>query len=230
MAGGLVGYLGYDMVRQMEKLPEKTSRRDRRCRKRLMTCGPSLFAIFDNVTVTGRTGHWSRRFYPSPEVSAARWAWVAGSGAGLDDAEAALERPLPRQPPAGDAARSARSRIEFHLGDEFLAACGARCKDYVMAGRRVSDRGSASGFSVPFGVKPPPVLRYCAALRRINPAPFLVYLDLGSFSVVASSPEVLVHCVTVDGNDPAAGRSTCAAWVTAGGRPGAGNRSCCPDP
>ena len=31
------------------------------------------------------------------------------------------------------------------------------------------------------------------SVRRINPAPFLFYLDFGSFSVVGSSPEVLVR-------------------------------------
>ncbi len=69
MAGGLVGYLGYDMVRQMEKLPEK-NRDVIGVPEGLMT-RPSLFAIFDNVndelTLVAPV-------YPPPDV-AAEAAW-----------------------------------------------------------------------------------------------------------------------------------------------------------
>src|SRR6201999_2129676 len=47
MAGGLVGYLGYDMVRQMEKLPAKN--RDTIGVPEGIMMRPTLFAIFDNV-------------------------------------------------------------------------------------------------------------------------------------------------------------------------------------
>ena len=48
MAGGLVGYLGYDMVRLMERLPDEEPRRASACPKALLM-RPTLFAIFDNV-------------------------------------------------------------------------------------------------------------------------------------------------------------------------------------
>jgi anthranilate synthase component 1 len=92
MSGGLVGYLGYDMVRLMEKLPEK-NRDDIGVPEGLMV-RPTLFAIFDNVndelTLVAPV-------YPSPDVSA-ETAWAQAQGR-LDEAEAALDRPLPRQPP-----------------------------------------------------------------------------------------------------------------------------------
>jgi hypothetical protein len=47
MAGGLTGYLGYDMVRQMEKLPAKNA--DRLGLPEAIMLRPTLFAIFDNV-------------------------------------------------------------------------------------------------------------------------------------------------------------------------------------
>ena len=47
MAGGLVGYLGYDMVRQMERLPAKN--RDVIGVPEGLMMRPTLFAIFDNV-------------------------------------------------------------------------------------------------------------------------------------------------------------------------------------
>ena len=45
-------------------------------------------------------------------------------------------------------------------------------------------------FSVPFALPPFALYR---ALRRINPAPFLFFLDFGGFAVVGSSPEILVR-------------------------------------
>src|SRR4051812_26939436 len=47
MAGGLVGYLGYDMVRQMETLPQKNP--DTIGVPEGIMMRPTLFAIFDNV-------------------------------------------------------------------------------------------------------------------------------------------------------------------------------------
>jgi anthranilate synthase component 1 len=180
MAGGLVGYLGYDMVRQMEKLPAKNV--DVIGVPEGLLTRPSLFAIFDNVndelTLVAPV-------YPSPEVSADA-AWEAAQGR-LDDAEAALERPLPRQPPPV-MLPDPPDPVSNFTRDEFLAAV-ARCKDYVMAGDAfqivISQR-----FSLPFVLPPFSLYR---ALRRINPAPFLFFLDFGGFAVVGSSPEVLVR-------------------------------------
>jgi anthranilate synthase component I len=180
MAGGLVGYLGYDMVRLMEKLPEKN--KDLIGVPEGLMTRPSLFAIFDNVndelTLVAPV-------YPSPEISAEQ-AWDEAR-ARLDEAEAALDRPLPRQPPPVMLPDPPAPASNFTKA-EFLAAT-ARCKDYIAAGDAfqivISQR-----FSVPFAL---PAFALYRSLRRINPAPFLFYLDFGSFSVVGSSPEVLVR-------------------------------------
>ena len=43
---------------------------------------------------------------------------------------------------------------------------------------------------MPFALPPFALYR---SLRRINPAPFLIFLDFGAFAVVGSSPEILVR-------------------------------------
>ncbi len=180
MAGGLVGYLGYDMVRQMETLPEKN--RDRIGVPEGLMTRPSLFAIFDNVndelTLVAPV-------YPAPDLSPdAAWALAQGR---LDEAEAALDRPLPKQPPPVMLPDPPPPASNF-TKEDFIAAT-LRCKDYIAAGDAfqivISQR-----FSVPFQLPPFALYR---SLRRINPAPFLFYLDFGSFAVVGSSPEVLVR-------------------------------------
>src|SRR6185312_7583579 len=180
MAGGLVGYLGYDMVRQMEKLPEKN--RDTLGVPEGIMLRPTLFAIFDNVNdeLTLATP-----IYPTPEMSAES-AWALAQ-VRLDAAEAALDRPLPHQPPPVMLPDPPAPASNF-TKQEFVAAVD-RCKEYIAAGDAfqivISQR-----FSVPFALPPFALYR---ALRRINPAPFLFYLDFGGFSIVGSSPEVLVR-------------------------------------
>ena len=180
MAGGLVGYLGYDMVRQMETLPAKN--RDVIGVPEGIMVRPTLFAIFDNVNdeLTLVTP-----VYPAGDVSA-ETAWQRAQGR-LDAAETALERPLPHQPPPVMLPDPPAPASNFSR-DEFIAGV-ARCKEYIAAGDAFQIVLSQR-FSVPFALPPFSLYR---SLRRINPAPFLFYLDFGGFSIVGSSPEVLVR-------------------------------------
>ena len=180
MSGGLVGYLGYDMVRQMERLPDKNA--DALGVPEAILIRPGLFAIFDNVrdelTLVAP-------IYPRPGLSAVQ-AWE-GAQATLASAEAALSRPLPHAappvtlPPQPEPA-SNMTRAEF-------MGVVDRMKEYIAAGD-VFQVVPSQRFSVPFALSPFALYR---ALRRINPAPFLLYLDFGGFAVVGSSPEILVR-------------------------------------
>ena len=180
MAGGLVGYLGYDMVRQMERLPEK-NQPGIDVPEALML-RPTLFVIFDNVTDLLTL---AAPVHPRAEVTAEQ-AWE-GAQAALAEAEAALERPLPvaappvALPPLPDPASN-------FTREEFVAAV-ERAKEYIRAGD-VFQVVPSQRFSVPFALPPFALYR---ALRRINPAPFLFHLDFGGFAVVGSSPEILVR-------------------------------------
>jgi anthranilate synthase component I len=64
-----------------------------------------------------------------------------------------------------------------------------RAKDYIRAGD-IFQVVLSQRFSAPFAL---PAFSLYRALRRINPAPFLCYLDFGSFQIVCSSPEILVR-------------------------------------
>jgi anthranilate synthase component 1 len=180
MAGGLVGYLGYDMVRQMERLPQKNME-ELGVPEGLML-RPTLFAIFDNVNDELTL---AAPVYPHGGM-AAEAAWDAAQ-ARLAAAEAALERPLPHPAPPVMLPEPPAPASNFSR-DGFMAAV-ARCKDYIAAGDAFQIV-IAQRFSVPFALPPFALYR---ALRRINPAPFLFFLDFGGFAVVGSSPEVLVR-------------------------------------
>ena len=62
-------------------------------------------------------------------------------------------------------------------------------KEYIAAGD-IFQVVLSQRFEAPFELPPFALYR---ALRRVNPAPFLYFLDFGGFSIVGSSPEILVR-------------------------------------
>jgi anthranilate synthase component 1 len=180
MCGGVVGYLGYDMVRQMERLPEKNL--DALDLPEALLVRPTLFAIFDNVAdlLTLAAPVWPR------EGVSAQAAWDSGQAV-LDAAEAALARPLPLAAPP--VALPALPEPSSNFSREGYIAAVERAKEYIRSGD-VFQVVPSQRFSVPFALPPFALYR---ALRRINPAPFLFFLDFGGFAIVGSSPEILVR-------------------------------------
>ena len=180
MAGGLVGYLGYDMVRLMEALP--ATKPDVLGVPEALLIRPTLFVIFDNVNDELTL---AAPVYPRAEISAEA-AWEAAQ-ARLDEAAAALDRPLPH--PAPPVALPELPAPSSNFTQEGFQAAVLKAKEYIAAGDAFQIVPSQR-FSVPFALPPFALYR---ALRRINPAPFLFFLDFGGFAVVGSSPEILVR-------------------------------------
>ncbi len=181
MASGLFGYLGYDTVRLMEDLPDNhPSALDL---PDGMFIRPTIIAVFDRVEdqVTLFTPVW-----PREDVSAR--AAYAQACERLADVAQDFERALPQRrdvvadledlPEPG----SNMTREDFH-------AMVAKAKDYILAGD-IFQVVLSQRLSLPF--KLPPFALY-RALRRLNPSPFLVFIDFGGFAIVASSPEILVR-------------------------------------
>ena len=180
MLGGLVGYLGYDMVRLMERLPDKNA--DSIGLPEAILIRPTVFAVFDNVRDELTL---AAPIYPQPGVSA-QAAWDQAQAA-LAQADAALVRPLPHAAPP--VALPPQLEPQSNLTKAEFMAIVDRMKEYIAAGDAFQVVPSQR-FTVPFALAPFALYR---ALRRINPAPFLFFLDFGGFAVVGSSPEVLVR-------------------------------------
>ncbi|MFT8884804.1 MAG: anthranilate synthase component I [Acetobacter papayae] len=180
MIAGLFGYLGYDMVRQMEHLPDAPP--DDLNLPEAVLMRPGLFAVFDTVT--------------DELILAAPVRPAAGEtcGTAWDRAHALLARArnclagaLPTQPPTPDVPPY-REPVSTFTHDEFCDSV-RKIQDYIAAGDAFQVVPSQR-FSTAF---PLPSLDLYRALRRINPAPFLFHLDFGGFSLVGSSPEILVR-------------------------------------
>ena len=180
MAAGLVGYLGYGMVRQIEKIPCTTP--DRLGLPDALLVRPTLMAIFDNISDTLTLVTPVR---PERGVSAEE-AWHAAQ-ARLEFAQDALARHLPAQSAAGVASELPPGSANM-TPEQYMAAV-LKAKDYIAAGDAFQVVPSQR-FSVPFALPPFALYR---SLRRLNPSPFLFHLQFGDFAVVGSSPEILVR-------------------------------------
>ena len=179
MAAGLVGYMVYDMVRQMEQLgPPKPDpyRVPTACFVR-----PTVTAVFDSVrdriTLVAPLRPDSGR--PAEEAYEATIAR-------LEAAVAALSRPLPLDESIGPAAGAA---ITAHTERDRYAAMVAAAKEHILAGD-IFQVVLAQRFSRPFDLPPFALYR---TLRRLNPSPFLYFLNYEDFALVGSSPEILVR-------------------------------------
>ncbi|MSP81608.1 MAG: anthranilate synthase component I [Alphaproteobacteria bacterium] len=180
MASALVGYMGYEMVRLIERLP--TEKPAPMGLPDGMFVRPTVMAIFDNVadSVTVVTPVW-------PQAGVAARAAYGHACERLADTVADFERALPhhRHPASGKAQTAPVSNTP----KEIYVRMVERAKDYIAAGD-VFQVVLSQRFAVPFRL--PPFVLY-RALRRVNPSPFLFFLDLGTFAVVGSSPEILVR-------------------------------------
>ena len=139
-------------------------------------------AIFDNVAdeVTIVTPVW-------PATGIGARAAYARACERLADVVGDFDRPLPhgRDPTVDESLATAVSNTPHEC---FLAMVD-KAKDYIDAGDAFQIVLSQR-FDVPFSLSP---LAYYRALRRVNPSPFLFYLNFDGFAVVGSSPEILVR-------------------------------------
>ena len=181
MASALVGYLAYDTVRLIEEIPDDNP--DSLNIPDGIFLRPSIIAVFDRVQdqITLFTPVWPEVDGDASEAFEAASARLASA---LHDLEFnAASKRLPPVPVAKNAkAQANMSRADYHRMVE-------KAKEYIRAGD-IFQVVPSQRFRLPFAQPPFSLYR---ALRRINPSPFLFYLDFGTFAVVGSSPEILVR-------------------------------------
>ncbi|CAI9120821.1 anthranilate synthase component I [Brytella acorum] len=178
MIAGLFGYLGYDMVRQMEHLPHAPD--DDAGLPEGVLIRPGLFAVFDSVR--------DELFLAVPLRGDAGEAARAAAHALIHKArEALVSAPVveTQDLPADYVLEEPRSNMSRAVFEEAVR----RAQDYIAAGDAFQIVPSQR-FDAAF---PLPALALYRALRRVNPAPFLFLIEMDGFSLVGSSPEILVR-------------------------------------
>jgi anthranilate synthase component 1 len=181
MSAGLIGYMGYDVIRLIEHLPNQN--KDVLGIPDGVFLRPTVIAVFDNIEdlVTIITPVWPR------QGTDAKVAFDSAQ-ARLDEVIQAFDRPLSfgRAPSVGGqpivVPESNTGRAGYH-------AMVKKAKEYIVAGD-IFQVVPSQRFAIPFDLPPFALYR---SLRRLNPSPFLFLLNFGGFAIVGSSPEILVR-------------------------------------
>ncbi len=181
IAAGLFGYLGYDMIRLVEHLPNVNP--DPLGLPDAVMLRPSVVVVLDGVKgeVTVVSPAWA-------DGNLSARAAYAQAAERVMDAVRDLDRPAPNETrDLGDlsdapAPVSNTSKAQYFANVE-------RARDYIRAGdifQVVPSQRWTQDFTLP------PFALY-RALRRTNPSPYMFYFNFGGFQVIGASPEILVR-------------------------------------
>ncbi len=183
---GAVGFFAYDVVRQIERLPE-IAEDD-------LGVPDACLMFFDEVLAFDHVRKQILLMVTADLTNQKPAAAYADAKERLDRLEKRLSRPLPRsrqKPPRGKLSVTSHT-----LKKDFLASV-ARIKEYIAAGD-IFQAVLSQRFEVKPGVDPFSIYR---ALRIVNPSPYLYFLRFGlggkqekaPTCLVGSSPELLVR-------------------------------------
>jgi len=180
--GGLVGYMGYNMVSFFEKIPD-TNRDD-------LNIPDSLYVLTDTILIFD---HVDRK------IKVVSNAFVDGSpSVAYDEAIRKIDRIVnslikaKKGPPDAVELKKRKTRIKFksNLTKHQFMRIVKKAKEYIKAGdiiqvvlsQRLKTRIKAKPFDI------------YRSLRSINPSPYMFYLKFGKLKLIGSSPEIMVRC------------------------------------
>jgi anthranilate synthase component 1 len=174
----LVGYFGYETIGLVEKLPRAP--RSALALPDMLFVRPSLILVFDRLSdeLFCVAPLWPEAGTPERlvELAAER----------IDEALRKLAAPAPVLPSASDLPEPVQTPV---MSASDYEAMVLKAKDYIEAGD-IFQVVLAQRFTCEFTL--PPLALY-RSLRRVNPSPFLYFLDMPGFALIGSSPEILVR-------------------------------------
>jgi anthranilate synthase component 1 len=179
--GGLVGYFGYDTVRYVEPRLAESQPKDELGTPDILLMASDEVAIFDNLSGT---------LMLVVHVDAKQRDGLDQANARLDELQQKLAMPAPQvEDKKGLGDDLSEDAFTSSFGQEAFLKSVDKIKDYIMAGDAMQVVPSQR-LSAPFTASPINLYR---SLRRLNPSPYMFFLNLGDFHIVGSSPEVLAR-------------------------------------
>jgi len=181
-SGGLVGYMGYDMVRFFERLPDKNPDD--------LQIPDSIFMMADSLVIFD---------HPTHKVKIVVNAYLAeGEGRSaekiydlaikkIEDIINKLNAPEKKKKIK---AKTKKHKIESNFTKKEFEAIVKKAKEYIKAGDIIQVVPSQR-FHTKLNCEPFDVYR---SLRSLNPSPYMYYLNFNELQIVGSSPELLVRC------------------------------------
>lgn len=182
---GMFGYIGYDMVRMVEDIPD-TNPDELGIPDSVLT-RPTLLVVFDNVKnklciSTPIYEHAKNSELPADVVfnkATARLGMVLQY----------LSRPLDRETLSYETKLVGRQKPKSNMSEIAYKEAVSRAIEYINAGE-IFQVVPSQRFSIDFDL---PSIELYRELRSVNPSPFLFHLSFDGFSLIGSSPEILVR-------------------------------------
>ncbi len=178
-SGGVVGYAGYEMVRFLE--PVGAAKKDK------LGVPDSIWMLSDSVVVFD---HVERRMKLVVNALISDDPARAYRQAVQTLNRLTLKMKTPLRSSAARKPAAASKKVASNLSKAAFVKAVREAKKAISAGeiiqvvlsQRFSRRASVPAFDI------------YRALRSINPSPYMFYLNLGSFALAGTSPEILVRC------------------------------------
>lgn len=184
LQSGVMGYLGYDIVREVERLPD-TPHDDRNLPDAIMSVIGSL-AAFD---------HWRQRVYliesvpvlglDGGELDAAYDAACRRVERAVDD----LARPLSYVPVPPPQAGAAAPEVHSSMGGGTYQRAVEVAKEHILAGD-IFQVVLAQRYDIHLDADP---FDFYRVLRQVNPSPYMYFLRHPEITIAGSSPEPMVQ-------------------------------------
>ena len=176
--GGLVGYLSYDAIRDFEKIPDKNPDD--------LKLPDYFFMLTDTLLIFDNLKH-SIKIVSNAFVSGDNEKAYQKAIGKIESVEKFLKRPLPSK------TKQKTKKPKENLTSNFTSK---QFEDIVIRAKENIYQGEAIQIVLSQRLKeaaPPPALDIYRALRRINPSPYMYYLNGEDFQVIGSSPEILIR-------------------------------------
>ncbi len=178
-AGGLAGYFGYDTVRYIEPRLAQCPNPDPLGTPDILLMVADEIVVFDNLS-----GRMLLIIHLDPTAGDT----LAAGEARISDLIQRMRRDVPR-PLHGPARVVSETDFVSGFTQGGFQNAVQRIKDYILDGDCMQVVLSQR-LTIPFQARPLDLYR---ALRGLNPSPYMHFMDLGSFQIVGSSPEILTR-------------------------------------
>ena len=180
LSSGIFGYMGYDMVRLMENLPNNNLPDPINIPDSIFI-RPQILIVFDALFDVINIHH---------PIYCQKKANVKQANQNIDQIIHLLNSPTP---PVVDPTPNNITDFQSNLSEEQYCQLVVRAKEYIKNGDIFqvlpSQRFSANFINNYVGDNS---LSFYRSLRSINPSPFLFYLKFADFCLTGSSPEIMV--------------------------------------
>ncbi|MDF1873461.1 anthranilate synthase component I [Vannielia sp.] len=181
-AAGLFGYLGYDMIRLVEHLPNVNP--DPLGLPDAVMMRPTMVAVLDGVK--GEVTLVSPAYVQSGLSARAAYAQAAER---VMDALRDLDRGLSGESRTLESTNEAPTAPVSNFTKEGYKSVVEKAKAYIRAGD-IFQVVPSQRWAQPFTLPPFSLYR---SLRRTNPSPFMFFFNFSGFQVIGASPEILVR-------------------------------------